>query len=346
MREWRSGNARAFQAQVTGSIPVSRTRIISRLASGTASWRGRFYHVWGGFWEHLPATLLTPLALWQALEGHYRTERRQLVGAGIAIGAAAWLRNEAILAAPALIGAVLLTRRSQSLQTAARIGIGAGAGVLPLLLYNQIVFGAVVGPHVLVAGAAQYRGVSDPLMIRIEWADRLLVPLDEPVLAGLVIVLVIVSIITAIWRARSAANVGFALAIVVTIVIAAAIPLAPRGGLQTTLLMTFPAVLLCCFPVAPKERLDRVDTPLILTAFGLTLIALAWLALLPDGGAQWGSTHAFAGGAVADNRRLLAREVMASPLCCWRCGCGRERHCPLCRHVVAMCGIAPVARFQ
>ncbi|GIV99533.1 MAG: hypothetical protein KatS3mg058_0937 [Roseiflexus sp.] len=240
------------------------------------------------FWEHLPATLLTTLALWQALEGYYRTERRQLVGAGIAIGAAAWLRNEAILAAPALIGAVLLTRRSQSSQTAAWIGIGAGAGVLPLLLYNQIVFGAVVGPHVLVAGAAQYRGVSDPLMMRLAWADLLLVPQGEPVLVGVVMAMAMVALITSIWRTQRVANVGFALTAVLAIVVAAIIQATSGGGLQTTLLMTFPAVLLCCFPVAPKERLDRVDTPLILTAFGLTLIALSWLALLPDGGAQWG----------------------------------------------------------
>ncbi|MCS7287871.1 MAG: glycosyltransferase family 39 protein [Roseiflexus sp.] len=240
------------------------------------------------FWEHLPATLLVTLALWLALEGYHRNERRWLFGAGIAIGAAVWLRNETVLAAPALIGAVLLTRRSRALRAASWIGVGAIAGVLPLLIYNQITFGAVVGPHVLVAGAAQYQGTSDPLMMRLAWADLLIAPQDEPVLVGSVIIMVMIALITAMWRAYSVANIGFALTVVLAIAIAAIIQMTPRGGLQTTLLITFPAVLLCCFPVVPDERSDRVDAPLILTAFGLTFITLAWLAPLPDGGAQWG----------------------------------------------------------
>lgn len=238
------------------------------------------------FWEHLPATLLTTLALWQALEGYHRNERRRFFGAGIAIGAAVWLRNEAVLAAPALMSAVLLLRRSQALRAAGWIGIGAVAGMLPLLTYNQITFGAAVGPHVLVAGAAQYRGVSDPLMMRLAWADLLLVPQGEPVLVGVVMAMAMVALITSIWRTQRVANVGFALTAVLAIVVAAIIQATSGGGMQTTLLMTFPVVLLCCFPVAPNA--DRAEAPLILTAFGLTFITLAWLTPLPDGGAQWG----------------------------------------------------------
>lgn len=284
--------------------------------------------------------------LWQALEGYSRNERRRLLGAGIAIGAAVWLRNEAVLAAPALIGAILLPRRSQALRAAGWIGIGAVAGVLPLLTYNQITFGAAVGPHVLVAGAAQYQQASDPLTMRLAWLDLLLVPQGEPVLVGLVMAMAMIALITAIWRAHSATNVGFALAVALAIVIAAIIQGAPRGGMQTTLLITFPVVLLCCFPVAPNERSDRVDAPLILTAFGVTFIALAWLAPLPDGGAQWGSAYAFAGVASADNRRLLARRLMAVPTHDWRSGFRCCRHSALRRLVVAMGGVAPASRFQ
>lgn len=240
------------------------------------------------FWEHLPATLLVTLALWLALEGHHHNERRWLFGAGVAIGAAAWLRNETVLAAPALIGAVLLTRRSQALHTASWIGIGAMAGILPLLIYNQITFGAVVGPHVLVAGAAHAQGAGDPWVKRLAWADLLIAPHDEPVLVGAVTIMVMIALITAIWRSHSVVNVGFALTVALAIVIAAIVQMMPRGGLQTTLLMTFPAVLLCCFPPPPDEQSDRVGVSLILTAFGLTFIALAWLTPLPDGGAQWG----------------------------------------------------------
>jgi len=240
------------------------------------------------FWEHMPATLLVTLAVWQALEGNHRNKQFQFVVAGAAIGVAVWLRNETVLAAPALIGAVLLTQRVQALRTACWISIGTAAGMLPLLIYNQITFGLVTGPHVLVAGAAQYQRANDPLTMRLAWSDQLIVPHDEPLLVGAVIAMALIALITAVRRTSRVTNTGLALIIVLAIMISVLIQMAPRSGLQTALLITFPVVLLCCFPSVPTEQPNLVNAPSILTTFGLIFIALAWMVPLPDGGAQWG----------------------------------------------------------
>jgi len=166
-----------------------------------------------------PRHYLVTLAVWQALEGNHRNKQFQFVVAGAAIGVAVWLRNETVLAAPALIGAVLLTQRVQALRTACWISIGTAAGMLPLLIYNQITFGLVTGPHVLVAGAAQYQRANDPLTMRLAWSDQLIVPHDEPLLVGAVIAMALIALITAVRRTSRVTNTGLALIIVLAIMI-------------------------------------------------------------------------------------------------------------------------------
>jgi len=240
------------------------------------------------FWEHLPATLLVTLGIWQTIQAHQRDNWRRAFGAGLAIGISVWLRNETALAAPALIGAVLIARHPRALRIGGWIGAGVTIGLLPLLIYNQLTFGAAVGPHVLVAGSVQYQNVGNPFSARIAWADLLIVPLDEPALNGAISALAIIAVITSFRRTPRLITGALGFSVALTLLTAILLQAVPRGGLQTTLLVTFPVVLLSLFPTAPDPSADRMYEPVILVVFGMAFILLAWLARLPDGGAQWG----------------------------------------------------------
>lgn len=242
------------------------------------------------FWEHLPATALVVLGVWQALEAHVNRDRRRALIAGIGIGFATWLRNESVLAAPALVGAILLTRRPNALSTAFWISIGVAISLLPLMIYNQIVFGAFVGPHVLVAGAANNAG-GNFFVSRLDWASRLIAPLDSSIFVGILIMLALSTIVTMLRHTPEVITIGLTFVIVLSVFTATLIRAMPGSGIQTNLLTTFPVILLCLLPV-PLNRMNRMaersDEPSILLMFGVGFILCAWLIRLPDGGAQWG----------------------------------------------------------
>jgi hypothetical protein len=173
--------------------------------------------------------------------------------------------------------------------------IGGAGGIAPLLLFNQLVYGSPLGPHVLVAGRTNdlqvATGLAGFLEARRAWAAMLIAPLDRPLLSGAL--LSVLAIVGATWiagRRHTSRPAGWLYAMVGALLgFGLALQATPGGGFQTTLLVTFPPVLLCLVPAhTPREQTSQARLTDLLLWFGLAYIALAWLARLPDGGAQWG----------------------------------------------------------
>ncbi len=277
-----------------------RWRIVAVLICGLAS-PLLFYSL--VFWEHMPAAFLTTLALWIAVEAYQRSNPRLMLGAGISIGVAVWLRNETLLCLPALGLAILILRPSQLIRYGLWLGIGAILTVGPLLLFNQWVYGAFVGAHVIMAGASNYaeeRSLSISSFVdgRRFWADNVLAPLTQPwLLAGCATLLGLHLLIRLrpqssrpyMWRY---ASLGLLIVIGVNILV-----LLEEYYPQTSLLLTFPFVLLCLLAPARGDAAEdqlrstygaaRSVSHLVLW-FGLFYILLAWSVKLPYGGLQWG----------------------------------------------------------
>lgn len=249
------------------------------------------------FWEHTLAALLTTLALWWALAALQQPQQRRIFWAGVLIGLAAWLRNEAILGAAALGGALLIVRPAAVRCSGPWLAAGTVAGLLPMLLFNWWVYGDIISPHIRVLAPGNYEEpatLAALLHSRLQWADMLLVPLDRPLLLWGLALLVLLGLAlkySPFFLARAAAYSG-ALLLIAAMGISIALRLSDEY--QTALLISFPWLLLCLLPAAPavlpppphtasSESLAR-----LLLWFALLYILLALLLKLPAGGAQWG----------------------------------------------------------
>ncbi|HWQ12734.1 MAG TPA: hypothetical protein VNL77_08040 [Roseiflexaceae bacterium] len=244
------------------------------------------------FWEHTLAALLVTLALLAAVEGLLHERPRLLLLGGALVGMAACFRNETALAAPALALALLLARPARPAMPLAWLVVGTALGVAPLLFFNQAVYGAALGPHVLVAGRANNltagEGLAGFVAARAAWAGMLIAPLDDGLLLGGLALLVLTALAAWAHQARTIPTAALYAAALALVAVSLALQLRPSAGLQTSLLATFPLVLLALLPAAPGTSPAPRRIAHLLVCFGLAYILLAWVVRLPDGGAQWG----------------------------------------------------------
>ncbi|GAB4111194.1 MAG: hypothetical protein Fur005_19650 [Roseiflexaceae bacterium] len=270
------------------------------LVSGLASplW---FYSV--VFWEHTPALLLLLIAIGLIQRGLDDQRLWRLVVAGGCFALAAWLRNEAVLAVPAAL-VVLLRMGGPWLQRLLALGGGAAIGMAPLLIYNQITFGAFVGPHVLVHLLAEPAApatltpwsvwLAEALQGRQIWFDFLLVPSAPPLIFWPTLLVLGVLGMQALigqrlqsWpeRQQQIWRGGAWIVVAALIVLAFGLQTYRPGQFQTALIVAFPLALVGFLPVA---QLPQSPAQRLLWQWSVWFIGLCWLAKLPDGGAQWG----------------------------------------------------------
>jgi hypothetical protein len=257
------------------------------------------------FWEHTAAVLLVTSALALALDGMRSSNARPLLIAGLFLGAAAWLRNEVILSIPALGLALLVVRPPGMWRVSFWIGGGAALTIGLLLVFNQASYGSFLGPHVLVAGQSNYARATDLSTLieqRLGWATTLLVPQAHRFVLIDLGLLIAVALASRLTKHRLAIAIGALGVSLLAVRLSSLIQLMLSSGLHSTLLETFPLVLLLALPRAPAEpaaaaeqhaarlagSLSEERIVSLLEWFAVGYIALAWLAYIPDGGTQWG----------------------------------------------------------
>jgi hypothetical protein len=257
------------------------------------------------FWEHTLATLLVTTALALLLLGMERKGALPLFIAGLFLGAAPWFRNETMLAIPAVLFALVVVRRTGALQAMAWVAMGALLSVGILLVFNQSAYGSFVGPHVLVASRSNYTAetsLASMVEQRFNWATILLVPRAHRFFVIDLGLFVAAALIGNTSRNRAVIWLSLVTIVVFAMRLSSLVQYESSAGLHSTLLETFPLVLLCLVPraypeqavaekhqvAAPAEAWAKPQIAAVLGLFALGYIGLAWLAYIPDGGTQWG----------------------------------------------------------
>jgi hypothetical protein len=189
--------------------------------------------------------------------------------------------------------ALLLERRRAALVQSIQVGVGAAIGVLPLLIYNQMVFGNVLGPHVLVHVLAEQGAAPLTLSERFAsyatWAHLLLLPAGQPLLRLTVPGMLVVLVASLVVRGQAARRRLGWVALGLLLGAALGVSLFRPGQFQTALVITVPAVLLGLVPAYEREQHSHAGRlGVLLLRFALVFALLCWIARLPDGGAQWG----------------------------------------------------------
>jgi hypothetical protein len=169
------------------------------------------------------------------------------------------------------------------------------------LIYNQIIFGSFLGPHILVhllesgpnTGSFQ---LATLIAERLAWANMLLLPLDQPLLLWPTLALLILS--TLAWLVHQHRNNWIAgIMASMLVVLGIGLQMYVREQLQTSLMIAFPFGIIALLPnrsdrhaaQSIESQLDSQQrTTNLLLPFSLFYIFLCWLANLPNGGAQWG----------------------------------------------------------
>jgi hypothetical protein len=254
------------------------------------------------FWDHTLVSMLVLLALHWTIRADGGSRIGRLAGAGAVLGVAAWFRPEMVLAAPSLALALLLAKVPPGWKLIVPLAAGAGAGLAPLFIFNQAAYGTFLGPHVLVAARVTYpsRSLSELLRARADWAAFLISPPWRVGIAviGVLLVLRFLGARVSVGAARRSPLL-FSAALMTGL----GVILLSRSadGLETTLLVTAPLTLLWLLPSSPEPPPASVDigpgaepapsaehVERILGVFGISYLALAFLAGLPNGGNQWG----------------------------------------------------------
>lgn len=252
------------------------------------------------FWEHTPATFLTLLALYLASrsciarrsDAHsvlvLSIQRRPLVLAGILIGMAIWLRIELVLAIVALVCVFLVERRSWHTIQPGYVMTGAMLTTVPFMIYNQLVFGHLLGPHVMVHLLARQNlptpSLTDHIVAYRDWINLLLVPDNQPLL-----VLSCIGLLAYYFGDHflpRQLEIWGPLCFIIGCTIG--LLLYSRGQFQTALVVTAPCALFGFLPAKTQRFSHEEVLTRFLMSFSLIFIGLCWIVKLPDGGAQWG----------------------------------------------------------
>ena len=234
------------------------------------------------FWEHTTALCLVLFALLFSVHAIDRSQLAMLFAAGLCVGLAVWFRNETALVFPALLLGIWCAAGVVRFWGAIWLGIGGALAIGPLLFFNQTTYGAMLGAHVVVTGAAQRRDW-------LSWAEFLLVPSSSVFVLFLLFALILLwalSIYSNKLRNDVRLHYGFCL-----LVAALLLQIAPPSNEDgyTSLLTGCPLLLLCLLPVSARPRMSTIPPAVrLLSVFSVSFILCCWLARLPDGGVQQG----------------------------------------------------------
>jgi hypothetical protein len=99
------------------------------------------------FWDHTLGTALSTLALLLVMKGLAQPKRFQLLLGGIALGLAIWVRSELYVMALVMPAAFFVTG-SRRVRHVASLCLGVFAALVPLWIFQLLVYGNFIGPHV------------------------------------------------------------------------------------------------------------------------------------------------------------------------------------------------------
>jgi hypothetical protein len=236
------------------------------------------------FWDHTLGTLLATLALLLIIRNLEQPKRWTLLLAGIALGSAIWVRSELYVMAAVMPVAYLLFG-SRRLGHAAFLLVGTVTSLAPLWVFQFVVYGDVIGPHL---GHFAWLGEKLPVT-----TSRLAV-LYYTLLEGnsnLALSFLYITAFAAsalIVRSRRLHSHTVLISVVFPVLALAAIPNIleaaagrPFGGLISTVpLLAFSFAALPASTEGSKSR--------FLLAVSLGYVALVCLATPVDPGLQWG----------------------------------------------------------
>lgn len=254
------------------------------------------------FWEHSPAVLLTSLSVWCLVEGLDRDQPLWLIGAGLAVGLAAWFRAEVYAMIPAC-GLALIWARKRRLSSLLVYGVGLAMILLPVWFFQWHYFGNPIGPHLQnavapqVSGQVAHRVNMHPLvywMLKLLAGTKMLLPWRTSTSwTVLVVCLVSVRLFAALvpaWRRVLFFLLAAGMSLGVTVVVVRGV----RGHwFARNVIQSFPLVLfLLLLGFAPPSRRAAHQSSFSLR--WLVLIGAAFTVLVcwtapSTGGPQWGA---------------------------------------------------------
>lgn len=139
---------------LSGLLTLVVTHRLARLCGASGPWSivllglGTpilFYSVL--FWDHILGTLLSSLAILLIVANLEQPRHIPLLLAGMALGLAIWVRSELYVLALVIPGTYLLLGRRRFPHTGS-LCLGVLAGLLPLWLFQLVIYGDFLGPHV------------------------------------------------------------------------------------------------------------------------------------------------------------------------------------------------------
>jgi len=238
-----------------------------------------FYAI--NFWEHTLAAALVFMACFLSATALTGNSSFRAALAGVVLALAVAFRNETALFAPAVVLSIFLVRGLPALKLMIAFSLGMILGLCPLLIFNQVVYGTLLGPHVVVAGAGMRLSVS-------EWISMLVIPLRPVSLPLTIAALVVVRLAERFIPKLRAYSPLLVIALMIAVVVQCT---ASLGEITyTSLLVTFPFALLIALPLPerPQEQGSEHELMTYLQWVALLFVLLCLIVRLPDGGAQHG----------------------------------------------------------
>jgi hypothetical protein len=236
------------------------------------------------FWDHTLGTILSTLAMVLVVRELEDPRKPWLLGAGILVGLAIWVRSEIYVLVPVMAAVFLLTTRRLAHTLA--LCLGMLMALVPLWLFQFFVYGSFIGPHVghLAWLADEVPVTTDRVAI---FYHTLLEGNSSPVLSFLYIMAFVSSAIlvrsSKLRRNKLLVTLNFGILIVATIPnILEAANGKPLGGLITT----GPFLVFACTTLLSTSQLEKRNYYLL--AISMACTALVCLATPVDPGLQWG----------------------------------------------------------
>jgi len=236
------------------------------------------------FWDHTLGTLLSTLALWLVIKNLGRPRQFFLLLGGMVMGLAIWVRSE-LYVMGLVMPATYFFFGNRRFRHAASISLGTLVALVPLWLFQFIIYGDFIGPHVRhLTWLSEELPVTTNRLAIIYYT--LLEGSSNPILSFLFIVAFVAS--TLAVRSPELRNNPTLVSIIFAGLVVASLPNIlqasagkPLGGLiSTTPFLAFGFVALSGSFAKQKYR--------FLLALSLGYIILVCLATPVDPGLQWG----------------------------------------------------------